>query len=317
MLNRQEQILAIVITTCTNRKRKPVASRLHAGDLKKGGITQVAAEWGERLGEACQTYPASSLYGGRSFRDSMVAAEKVGAELLIVSAGLGLVSARTQVPSYACTVLSGAADSIAAPITEGFSRANWWKELGQVSPHTMKLADVADCRTGLIMAALSDGYIEMMLEEFLTLPEGRRGDLRLFTRTPRERIPAQLQPFLMPYDDRLDGPDSPIRGTRSDFAARALLHFVDSILSSDDDRSANQHADAVERAAKDWAEPPVFSRRRLSDDEIRQLMRRHWLETNGSTTKLLRLFRDELDIACEQGRFASLAREIRSEVSHG
>lgn len=317
MLNRQGQILAIVITTCTNRKRKPVAARLHAGDLKKGSIAQVAAEWGERLVETCETYPASTLYGGRSFRDAMVAADKVGAELLIVSAGLGLVGARMQVPSYACTVISGAADSIAAPVTEDFSRANWWKELRQLSPFTMELADLADVRTGLIMAALSEGYVEMMLEEFLMLPEERRGDLRLFTRTPQKRIAAQLQPYLMPYDDRLDGPDSPIRGTRSDFAARALLHFVDHILCSEDVRSAEKHSNAIEQAMRGWAEPTVFSRKRLSDEEIKQLMRSHWSETRGRTTKLLRLFRDELDIACEQGRFASLARQVRTEAEHG
>lgn len=306
-----------VITTCTNRKREPVDARLHAGDLKKGNLAQVAAEWGERLYRANATYPARTLYGGRSFRDSMFAAEKVGADLLIVSAGLGLVAANSEVPSYACTVLGGAEDSISARITEGFSRAGWWKELRKASSHNLSLVDLVTGRSGLILAALSDGYIEMMHEEFLALPEQRRSDLRLFTRTPRERIRGELHSNLMPYDDRLDGPDSSVRGTRSDFAARALLHFVSSILSSDDARTARDHADAVEAALGNWAEPPVFSRRRLSDDEIRQLMRRHWHEANGSTTKLLRLFRDELDVACEQGRFASLSRQVRAEVSHG
>ena len=42
-------------------------------------------------------------------------------------------------------------------------------------------------------------------------------------------------------------------------------------------------------------------------------MREHWDAVGGSSSRLLRLFRDDLNIACEQGRFAALARVIRAE----
>lgn len=309
--------MPLVITTCTNRKRRPVASELHAGGLPRGELAEVASLWGERLTQATATYPADALYGGRSFRDSVVAANKAGARLLVVSAGLGLIDAGAQIPSYACTVLDGAQDSISARVLGGFSKAGWWRELSRVSPHAVGLPDVAGGSEGLILAALSDGYIEMMLAEFMALPEARQEDLRLFTRAPKERVPPQLHPFLMSYDDRLDGPDSPIRGTRSDFAARALLHFVDHVLMKGDQRSAAQHADAISLAMESWRAPPVFSRQRLTDEEITRLMHDHWAQVGGSAAKLLRLFRDELGIACEQGRFAALARQVREEVARG
>lgn len=309
--------MAIVITTCTNRKRQPVAVGLRAGDIGQGELTVVAAEWGKRLQVAVPRHPASSIYGGRSFRDSNVAADKAGANLLIVSAGLGLVEAAAHVPSYACTVLDGVHDSIAARVTTDFRKADWWEELRRVSPFASSLSDLAGDRNGLILAAMSDGYIEMMLPDFLALPASRLKDLRLFTRAPRDRVPAQLHPYLMPYDDRLDGAASPVRGTRSDFAARALLHFVDNILAPNDACSAPEHVAAIKAAIADWPFPPTFARKRLTDDEIKALMRKHWAEANGSSARLLRKFRDELDIACEQGRFAALARQVRGEFAHG
>lgn len=309
--------MAIVITTCTNRKRQPVAGGLHAGDLGQDELAVVAAEWGERLQSAVPRHPASSIYGGRSFRDSCVAADKAGANLLIVSAGLGLVEATAHVPSYACTVLDGVHDSIAARVTTDFSKADWWEELRRVSPYASSLSDLVGSRNGLILAAMSDGYIEMMLPDFLALPASRLKDLRLFTRAPRDRVPTQLRPYIMPYDDRLDGVASPVRGTRSDFAARALLHFVDNILAANDACSASQHAEAIKATIADWPFPPTFARKRLADNELTALMRKHWADANGSTARLLRMFRDELDIACEQGRFAALARQVRGEFAHG
>ncbi len=313
MCRLQERILATVITTCTNRKRKPVCVGLHAGELERGDLARVASEWGSRVSEAAPTYPAGSLYGGRSFRDSSVAAEKARADLLIVSAGLGLVRASARIPSYACTVLNGAHDSIAARVTGPFSKSSWWTELHKVSPFASKLTELIEGRGGLILAALSDGYIEMMLQEFIGLPEERRAVLRLFTRTPVERIPEQLRPFLMPYDDRLEGPNSPIRGTRSDFAARALRHFVEVVMPASPDASAKLHAQAVRDTLECWSYPRPIERERLSDDEITRLLHEHWESACGSSSRLLRHFRDQLNIACEQGRFALLARKVKAE----
>ena len=59
-----ERRLPLIITTCTNRKRRPVASELHAGGLPRGELAEVAAAWGKRLTQATVTYPADTLYGG-------------------------------------------------------------------------------------------------------------------------------------------------------------------------------------------------------------------------------------------------------------
>ena len=149
------------------------------------------------------------------------------------------------------------------------------------------------------------------MAEVMGLPIDRFARLRLFTRTPRSRIPEGLRNYVMPYDDRLDGPDSDIRGTRSDFAARALRHFAGLQTCG----TATEDAAAVDAALAGWRMPKIQNRIRRDDSELLNLMRQHWDSAEGKSSKLLRLFRDDLGVACEQGRFATLARQVRGERS--
>ncbi|MDR6846953.1 hypothetical protein [Sphingomonas sp. BE137] len=305
--------MTLVITTCTNRKRKPVSDRLHVSALPQAKIADLATDWASRLSAAPAVFAASEIYGGRAFQEAVLAAEILDAQLMVVSAGLGLVFGNERVPPYSCTVLIDAPDSVGARVLGDFSIGRWWQALSAVSPYRQSLHDVAEVHRGLICAALSDNYIGMIADDLLSLPDEVRGRLRLFTRAPLVKVASDLRPFVMPYDDRLDGLDSPIRGTRSDFAGRALHHFAEYIVREDDGRSATDHADAVADALAGWCMAARFDRLRLDDAAVLDLIREHWDTERGSTARLLRRFRDDLGIACEQGRFADLARQVRGE----
>ncbi len=305
--------MTLVITTCTNRKRKPVSDKLHVSALPQAPVADLAVDWVRRLEAAGDVFPASDIYGGRSFQEAALAADLLNARLMVVSAGLGLVAADARVPPYACTVLADAPDSIAARVVGEYSVRNWWQALQAASPWSGRLASVVGGSSGLICAALSDAYIEMIADELCALPAGMMARLRLFTRAPLNRIVPALRAFVMPYDDRLDGPDSPVRGTRGDFAARALHHFAEYVVSRGDGRSTDEHGAAVEAALADWRMAARFDRQRLDDAAVLDLIRTHWEGERGKTARLLRRLRDDLSVACEQGRFARLARQVRGE----
>jgi uncharacterized membrane protein len=292
--------VTLVITTCTNRKRKPVPDSLHVSSLPQAEIADLARDWARCLADAPMRFQASDIYGGRGFQEAVAAAELLHARLMIVSAGLGLIFASERVPSYACTVLVDAEDSIGARTLGGFNIRGWWRVL-------------ASQQEGLICAALSDNYIDMIADDLVSLPDEIRGRLRLFTRAPLDRVVAPLRRFVMPYDDRLDGPDSPIRGTRSDFAGRAVRHFAGLVGAEAGSASASDHAEAITAAMAGWRLPPRVDRIRHDDAALLDLIRTHWDAEHGSSSRLLRHFRDELGIACEQSRFAGLARIVRSE----
>jgi hypothetical protein len=307
--------VTLVITTCTNRKRKPVPDNLHVSSLPQAGVADLASVWGRCLAAASDRFPASEIYGGRGFQEAAAAAELLDARLMVVSAGLGLIFASERVPAYACTVLIDAADSVGARTLGGFDIRGWWKVLTDVSPFSRSLGEIAAQQDGLICAALSDAYIDMIADDLVNLPDAIRSRLRLFTRAPLDRVAAPLRCFVMPYDDRLDGPDSSIRGTRSDFAGRALRHFAGLIGPEATYASASDHAEAVAAAMAGWRMPPRVDRIRHDDAALLDLIRTHWDAENGSSSRLLRRFRDQLGIACEQGRFAALARQVRGERS--
>ena len=60
------------------------------------------------------------------------------------------------------------------------------------------------------------------------------------------------------------------------------------------------------------------SRKRLSDDEILKVIDAHWDKAKGQSGLMLRVLRDDLNLACEQGRFKHLfhaAKIIRKDLA--
>jgi hypothetical protein len=133
------------------------------------------------------------------------------------------------------------------------------------------------------------------------------------------RFASELDPRLeaarLPYDDRLDGPESTLPGTKSDFAARAARHFVENVLLYEPAAGTDIHRAQVEAMMSKWTRPIAKLGARMSDAEIKSIVRENWERAQGRNTKLLRILRDELNVACEQKRFQGLAAEIRQEMA--
>ena len=303
------QIVTLVLTACTNRKRRPVSDGLHMRGLSRAGVPELAAAWASRLAASPARFPATQIYGGRGFQEAVAAAERLNARLLVVSAGLGLIDAFAEVPAYACTIVTDLEDSVSSRVEGAFTPVDWWSAITATTPFGMTLLDVVVEQEGLILAALSEAYIDMVSAAFLSLPENILLRTRFFTRAPTARLAPGLRPLIMPYDERLDGPDSPIPGTLADFAARALRHFAD-VIDDSDRGTAIEHAGAVSSALAGWRYPIKVSRARCDDEALLTLLRKHWDDQGGCS---LQRVRHEFNIACEQGRYATLARIVRSE----
>jgi len=256
---------------------------------------------------------ASHLYAGRGFVESVQAASIVGANLAIVSAGLGLIDAGNVVPPYALSVAGASADNVLSRISDDADPSDWWQAISAGSPFSSKLSEVIAASPGVVIVALSEAYLAMVSGDLAGLAEGHAARLRIFTRAPVKRINEALRGRVMPYDDRLDGPDSSVRGTRGDFAARAARHFAQVVLAELPHGSAEVHSRAVARALAPWRAAPSFERVRHDDDTLLQIINAHWSSVGGQSSKLLRVLRDDLNIACEQGRFVGLMKRLRAE----
>lgn len=298
--------MPLMIIACSNRKR--LAPEVRAAHLSSGSIEAVGRDWLTRLAPLSRR-PASELYCGRSVRDGKRAARALDADLLFASAGLGWVRADQDVPSYGMTVVAGD-DNVLSRVNEPAGASDWWRWLGNYSPFAVKFNEAITATDGLILVALPRTYLAMVEADLLALPPDHLNRLRIIQR--QGAVLERLRPWTQPYDDRLEGGEGHA-GTRSDFAARAACHFVEQVLPGHELEDAGAHALAVGAALSAWVSAPMRRGERRTDLELRDIVAMHWDETGGRTTRLLRLLRDDLGIACEQGRFARLVAAMRVE----
>jgi hypothetical protein len=302
--------MPLVITSCTNRKSRSAAAKLCAANLRRGSIDAVASQWAGRVRSAPECEAADSLYQGRSFREAQKAARAAGGRFAVVSAGLGLVPAEARIPAYSLTVVSGAVDNVLEKIVPASSPAAWWRALRQAGLGR-DLADLAAEEP--VWIAAGRGYLEMLADEIKALPADKRRRVRVFTATPPHELPPVFRPLIVPYDERLDGEDSPRPGALSDFAQRALHDFVSEVLPQSGDADADAHAQLVAERLAPWRRPERTRGAFRTDPEIRIAIAQNWQAVGGRSTAMLRLLRHDLGIACEQGRFRRLFHAVGEE----
>lgn len=127
-------------------------------------------------------------------------------------------------------------------------------------------------------------------------------------------MPWHLADCVMPYDDRLESVRN-YAGTQSDFAQRALRHFVEALGATSlplEEARAMVAAALARRPRR-----PRSMGRRMSDDEIQRVLTAQWARHAGSSTRLLRYLRDEARISCEQKRFSRLWQALAAELRAG
>jgi hypothetical protein len=303
--------MTIIVTNCSKRKRFPPDPRLLAGNLATGSVDEVTREWVCRVGLADAQIEAGSLYSGRQFRESVLASRSLGATLLIVSAGLGVLRPTDVVPSYGLTVAPGASDGILDRLTNGASAEDWWQA---ITRHFRSLdATVVDDPARLILIALPSPYLSMIEHEIEQFAPERLSRTRIFTGQSFRFRDARLNHLLMPYDTRLDGPNSPARGTKTDFASRALRDFATAVLPFAPDATPETHAAAVLSRIERWGFAVLPQRERHSDADLLEIIRTYWNEAGGSASQMLRWVRGELGLACEQGRMKGLYAVVQNE----
>lgn len=301
----------LVIGNCSSRKRLANSLPVKARDIHVGSVEEVAHSWVEALNREPQRVPVAELYCGRAFMETMKTARQLNADLLVISAGLGLTKGSTPAPLYDATVSGSGADNVLKKITPA-DASSWWSWLNTISPFAVPLStDSYD----LVLIALSGPYLKMFLPSLAGLPGDELQKVRLFSGSPTSAFPPEIRDLRMPYDARFDHRDGPLRGTKTDFAQRAMHHFAATVLSRHGLQvGLETHRQEVERALAGLTIPITPERKKLSDRAIADVIREHWAATDGRSTKMLRHLRDTLGVACEQKRFQKLFSEVKKSI---
>ena len=312
----------ILITTCTNRKTLPPAQRLQARKLDNGSQELVTTSWKEWLKEHQHRITARELYAGRGFSEALTTSKYCGSNLWIISAGIGLISADEELPAYDLTLSIGSPNNIRDKITKGFfDAALWWSDLGRCHRPKRSISNLVRNNPGrTVIICLPGSYMELIAQDLLALNDSELKWVRLIGPLPSSNLHERLCPVHMPYDDRLNGPDSPLPGTRADFPQRAARHFVEHIWLIHGQALPEKHSAWVENSITAFRSPQIPKRNKLTDEELVQKITKFWDRANGQSARMLRILRDEESIACEQGRFSILfkrVRKLRNEDANG
>ncbi|MGE8165954.1 hypothetical protein ACQKRQ_38160 [Paraburkholderia sp. NPDC080076] len=237
------------------------------------------------------------------------------AGLRVVSAGLGIVSADELVPNYDLTIANGR--NSLAPVLSSLnaSASDWWTALTlQFGTRRTLLSMFCDTDDSLVMLALPGSYLNLIGKELAALSPQQITRLRIFTSSRgRTILPPAIQHAAMPYDERLE--TSRLPGTRTDFAQRALRHFVEDL--SGHQLEIGVAAKVVAESMHRLSKRTVPLRNRMSDDEIAAILRENWIRFQGASTLLLRYLRDEAKVACEQRRFQGIWSQVKNDLPGG
>lgn len=299
----------LVITNCTARKRAGTPQVRFGTGWPRSSLGEVARRWRKALAAQPAVLPAGQLYVGRSIAEARSVAKQLQGKLFVVSAGLGLVDAERAVPGYDLSA-AGAGSGLSDVLTRhGASVTDWWGALTGGRGFRWLLKREPDA---IALLSLPTDYIRLVSEDLRRLAPDEALRLRVFTSEAGRRELARLPGLpVMPYDDRLESLPG-LAGTRSDFPQRALRHFTNHLRGHEMPVEVAIHE--VQRALSSYEVRRVPERRRLDDDEMCKVIRRGWHACGGNSARLLRYLRDDMLIACEQGRFAELRHRVRREI---
>ena len=297
-----------IITNCTSRKRGAAKGRLRVEHSQRLSLETIASNWVSRTDRRDAAFRAGDYYLGRAFSEARRSAECAGARLLIVSAGLGLIHSDHTIPPYDLTVSGGASSIAPLLLSKKASPSDWWEALSKAKGQLHPLAAfLSSFKSGIVLLALPSTYLEMVAEDLKAIPSRSADRLRIFT-SPRgmQLIPKTLERSAIRYDERLEG--SSFSGTQSDFAQRALCHYVCELKGHMAPLDGSKAA--VTASLSKFKRRTIPKRVKKTDSEIAALLRKQWRKHDGKSSSLLRYLRDEAKVACEQSRFRDIWRSL-------
>lgn len=193
---------AAILVPCSSLKSVPASSAARAVLLSGDSQRAVETAWLQAIKTLEPASRAGNLYKGRGFHHAVRLAAESGADLYVVSAGLGLIHADTPIPSYSLTLSGVGGDNVATKISERFNPSAWWHAVNR-SPFAVPLHSIFKSAKGLVVAALSRPYARMIGTALAELAPADRARLRIVGARLNAVMPDALHPFIMPYDDRL------------------------------------------------------------------------------------------------------------------
>jgi hypothetical protein len=277
--------------------------------------------WVESLGGSEATAPASDVYLGSHWRESLncvaSAREKFDSpELLVLSAGYGLIDDRTPIANYAASFAAGPDSMLNLKWPRENSvrenQAEWWRLLNNAWGRTNLAERFGGCGgEEVIVLILSREYFGAVEREVAELiAAGKRiyivsagvfANLSAISPVVRARV--------LPFNDRFKAVDPYLDKTNVSLNAR----LANWLITAHADALAEGNGkvfEVMKRIGEGLPDPVRKPVAPMTDEEVMHYIQAHFSTFGTSASALLRHLRDSKGLSCEQKRFGALFRRF-------
>jgi hypothetical protein len=284
-----------IVTTCTNRKKKSSHPLLDGESLIGGRQRDVQVDWLERIRKAPREHLVRDIYCGRGYSEIKKIALQHNASFLVISGGYGLLSSWEKIASYNIT-LSGSSENnvLGKVIFDIFDYNKWWQSLNQdYNVLTTTIKSEPETR---YLICVSSSYWKLIESDLGCLKNYE--NVRVISHSSIN-LPLWAKNIWLPYDERFDGPDSPLPGTRSDFPQRVCSHYLKNIMPNS---KMHNDIETVRWYMEKFRSPVKHTRKRINDTVMLDLMVSKLKKESMTCSLMLRWLRDDELVSCEQSR---------------
>lgn len=281
-------------------------------------LEESVASWAKAISEEAKRLTAESMYKGpnwsilrRLIHHLAISSEDV----LIASAGLGLVKASSAIPSYGATFAPKHADSVrvSGEITGLASNSKWWSLLrSNVGVHEGAELQVdlsIELQSDFLLVLLPKSYLGPISSELASLPKQIVRKIVILTTYCEKSLPVENQVFIPGSLQRNVG--STMHTLLSAVTLNVLLQSQSPVI-DDNARSPGWWSSHLSELKMKNMDEALIRKKNVSltDDQIFWfIVEKHLSGT--SATRLLRELR-VLGYACEQSRFRRIYQLVKS-----
>ncbi|WP_063654576.1 DUF6884 domain-containing protein [Aliivibrio fischeri] len=306
-----------LIVPCSAKKNIQTNSKNDISAFKLENDDKFADNWIKQLLQSQHLCKASHMYSGVAFKSLNQLAINNNFNLLIMSAGLGLLMHDSLIPSYNATFSAG-------PTQTPFSKSKWWEAISKTKPSHLGIASFKmlfsqNANSQFIITGSKDYLlaIEDDLYHAINFLENPKKQLSIIS----SQLPKKLQQMLgkncflktginYTYNDAYKRFGLALNLRNS--AAIGTHHFVEELT--------NKHEEfdvIIEKLTLELASPPLIKkpkRKQMSPEHIKHFIKSELIINDRASMSLLHTRYRESGFACSDENFKKYFKQIKIEI---
>jgi len=298
-----------IISSCTNSKTKIADKTLTIEYYnKEKNLDEIIKIWKDTIRKnKFDKYKTTNLYKGIGWRATLNTynffSDHYEAELYIASAGYGLIHHSTKISSYNATFAPRTLNSIEKFNQEKTSNIKWWDSINSFQVDSFS-------NDSYIFVILPHNYL-IATQNFIKKLIKQHGKRVFIFRANQNEPLSFMQEYTVEFDLRFNSYQT---GTLSSLLARAVLWLSKEIIEHNIPFEHHLFQEHIEKTMKNYTQYKMPKREQLSEEKLIKKIE-NMIANDGiiSASKGLKKLR-ESGIACEQKRFGSLFKKVKSRL---